>query len=94
MNRPVAKVDENIWRKIGDDIVVIKDDEVSVHVLNKTAAFIWELCDATRGVDEITTSVCERFEVSPEQARVDVEETLEGLEKIGIIDYNGEPAGG
>ena len=76
-----------IWRRIGDDIVIIKDDGLATHVLNKTAAYIWELCDGKRGIDEIAASLYERYDVSPEEALADTRETIENLTKAGILKY-------
>jgi hypothetical protein len=83
----MIKAEDIIWRRIGDDIVVIKDDGLSTHILNKTAAIIWEMCDGKRGIDEIVASLCERFDVSAEEARADTRETIENLTKAGIIKY-------
>ncbi len=79
-----AQVEDVIWRRIGDDIVVIKDDGLSTHVLNKTAAFIWEKCDGQNGVEEIVTQLCERFDVSPEEAAADVNEIIAQWLQVGI----------
>jgi hypothetical protein len=76
-----------IWRRIGDEVVVIKDDGLATHVLNKTAALIWELCDGKRGINEIAAVLCERYDVSPEEARADIKETIENLIKVGIVKY-------
>jgi hypothetical protein len=83
----IMKADDIIWRRIGDDVVIIKDDGLATHVLNKTAAYIWELCDGNRGIDEIVASLCERYDVSTEEARMDTMETIENLTKAGIIKY-------
>jgi hypothetical protein len=82
-----------IWRRIGDEIVVIKDDGLATHVLNKTAAFIWEMCDGEQGIDNITAKLCERYEVSPEEALADVRETIEKLTQIGILNTIDEARG-
>jgi hypothetical protein len=83
----IKQAEDVIWRRIGDDIVIIKDDGLSTHILNKTAALIWELCDGKRGVDEIVASLFERYDVSLEEARADTRETVESLTKAGIIKY-------
>jgi hypothetical protein len=83
----MIKAEDIIWRRIGDEIVVIKDDGLATHILNKTAAIIWEMCDGKRGIDEIVASLCERFDVSAEEARADTRETIENLTKAGIIKY-------
>jgi hypothetical protein len=85
MNSPVIQTDDVIWRRIEDDIVLIKDNGLSTHVLNKTAAFIWELCDGDNDVDAIATRLCERFEVSFEIARRDVRKTIDTLLEVGVL---------
>jgi Coenzyme PQQ synthesis protein D (PqqD) len=77
-----------IWRRIGDDIVIIREGELFSHVLNKTAAIIWEMCDGTSGVDEITARLCERFEVSYDEAHADVDTTVKTLTKANVLKYN------
>jgi hypothetical protein len=83
----IKQAEDIIWRRIGDDIVIIKDDGLSTHILNKTAAFIWELCDGKRNIDEIVASLCERYDVLLEEARADTREIIEDLTKAGVIKY-------
>jgi hypothetical protein len=83
----IVQAEDIIWRRIGDDLVVIKEDGLATHVLNKTAAFIWEMCDGKRGMDEIAASLCEHYDVSPEEACADTIETIETLTKAGITEY-------
>ncbi|OGO22527.1 MAG: hypothetical protein A2144_02210 [Chloroflexi bacterium RBG_16_50_9] len=85
MDNSISRTEDVVWRKIGDEIVVIKDDGLSVHVLNKTAALIWELCADTCTSDEIAAKICERFAVSPDEARGDVEVIVEQMGKIGLM---------
>jgi hypothetical protein len=89
----VAQAEDVIWRRIGDEIVVIKDNGLATHVLNKTAAFIWETCDGQGAIDEITTKLCERFDVSYEEAYADVREIIEKLLQIGIMNQIEETTG-
>ena len=81
----VSQVDSVIWRRIGDDIVVITDDGLSTHILNKTAAFVWELCDGKNGIDEIVTHLLERFDVSEGEAKADVTEIIDKLLQLEIL---------
>lgn len=85
MTTGVSRIEDFIWRRIGDEIVVITEDGLSLHVLNKTAAYIWELCDGKNDLDEIVRSICERFEVSAEDARADVNDVMNQLEGLGLI---------
>jgi hypothetical protein len=90
MTNRITRAEEAIWRRIGDDIVVLKDDGLSTHVLNKTGGFIWELCDGTLDIDEIAARLCERFDVTIEQAKADIEEFIKKLSDVGIIYQIGE----
>ena len=92
MNR-IVQVEGVIWRRIGDDIVVIKDDGLSTHVLNKTAAFIWERCDGQFGVDGIVAQLLERFDVSAEEACADVREIIDKWLQVEIVKQVEETTG-
>jgi hypothetical protein len=85
LDNSMVRAEDIIWRRIGDEIVVIKDDGLSVHLLNKTAALIWEMCADTSEPDKIAAMLCERFEISLDEARGDVEGIIEKMEKIGLI---------
>ena len=76
---------DTIWRRIGDTIVAIDGGGTSSHILNKTAAFIWELCDGNLEIDEIATKVHQRFDVSLENAKIDVHDIIEELAMAGIL---------
>lgn len=89
----IARVDNLIWRRVGDEIVVITEDAVATHVLNKTAAFIWELCDGMVNIEDITARLLERFDVSGEEAKADVEEIIDRLTELGIMKQDEEAAG-
>jgi hypothetical protein len=85
MGKRITRVEDVIWRQIGDELVVIKDDGLSVHVLNKTAAHIWEMCNGDYQPTEIAASVFERFDVTLEEANADVNELLATLEEKGLL---------
>jgi hypothetical protein len=89
----IAQAEDVIWRRIEDEVVVIKDNGLATHVLNKTAAFIWELCDGKSGIDEITARLCQHFDVSVDVAREDVSELIEKLTEVGIVQQVVEAAG-
>ena len=81
----LAKVEEFIWRRIDNEVAVVRDDGLALHVLNKTAAHIWEQCDGTRSPGDVAASLCEHFDVTPEEASADVEDTIGKLEKLGLV---------
>ena len=45
-----VRIEKAIWHRIGDRVVVISNDGGATHVLNKTAAFIWDICGDGCGI--------------------------------------------
>lgn len=85
MERPMAKDESIIWRRIGDEAVLIADDGLSIYVLNKTAAHIWDLCDGVRGPADIAAKVCERFDVTFDEALADAQDIMAKLARAGML---------
>ena len=86
MESLIVRDEDVIWRRIDEKIVLIGKDGLVIHVLNKTAARIWELCDGTNNTDEISADLCELFDVLPEEANADVQETISSFRKMGLIE--------
>jgi hypothetical protein len=82
-----AQAADLIWRRIGDDIVIITPDGQSTHILNKTAAIIWEASDGSAGIAQIARQLCERFEVSFEEARADVKDFVENMKRLNLLKH-------
>lgn len=61
-----------------DELYLYDERNRRMHQLNPTARQIFELCDGTRGVDEIVASVARMFPQAPaEVIRRDVERILD-----------------
>jgi len=78
-------------RRIEDEVLLIpiRSDPkqgLSVYSLNPTASLLWDLLDGSRTVQQLVTTLCERFEVGPEQARRDVETFCNDLLDCGAIE--------
>lgn len=88
-----VRIENAIWHRIGDRVVVISNDGGATHVLNKTAAFIWDICGDGCEIDEITKQLCDHFDVSFEEARVDVAEIIEKMVQAGIMKQTNKTTG-
>ena len=77
--------DNAIWRLIAGNVVIAEKDSGKIHYLNKTASVIWSLADGTRNTDDIITELHNKFEVTIEEARTDVEEFCRRLLKDKLI---------
>jgi hypothetical protein len=85
MNICVVRAEDIICRQIGEETVVIKDNGLSTHVLNKTAAYIWKLCDHAGNIEEIIDKICQRFDVDSKEADADVRATIDQLLETGLL---------
>ncbi len=74
-----------VWRDISGEVVIAEKDNSTIHVLNKTASLIWTLADGTKQMEDLATAVCNRFDVTPEQARAETEEFCKQLLGAGLV---------
>lgn len=56
--------------------------------LNETAAWLWKKASEMGdfNIDSLTSALCEEYEVSTEQARVDVEKMVAQWLELGIVE--------
>ena len=73
-----------VWRDIAGEVVIVEEDGATVHMLNRTATFVWGLADGTRRMDDISKALCQRFDVTPEQAQADTELFCVQLVEAGL----------
>ena len=90
LERRLAKDPSIVSRKIVDGFVLVPirqraGDLESIYTMNEVGSRIWELVDGERRVAQIRDVIVEEFEVSPEQAELDLTEFLEQLEHIGAV---------
>lgn len=64
---------------------VYEPDSDSLHVLNDSARAIWELCDGQTSPSEMAEAISELTGLDLEQARQDVESTLDRLYELGLV---------
>jgi len=72
-------------RVVEGEMVVMDQESEQIHQLNQTASFIWQLCDGDHDRQQIAEELAAAFEVDADTAEADVAETLEKLEKIGLL---------
>ena len=72
-------------RELGGERVVYDPVSHEVVVLNKTAAFIFGLCDGSRTVKELEAALCERYDAPADVLRRDLEAVLKDLATKRIV---------
>lgn len=74
-----------VWRDISGEVVIAERDNSTIHVLNKTASLIWTLADGTKQMEDLAAAMCNRFDVTPEQAQAETEEFCKQLLGAGLV---------
>jgi PqqD family protein of HPr-rel-A system len=73
------------FQKLDEETIVVDPRTREVHLLNDTAARIWELLASSQSVDELTAALGEEYEAPPGELRDDVEQLLGGLGDKGLL---------
>jgi hypothetical protein len=74
------------YRSIGDEGgLLVLPDKSQVKVLNPTGATIFGLLDGEHTIDEMIVALLDQFDVTPAQARADIEAFLAELESEGLL---------
>ena len=78
-------------RQLDDEVVVYDPETDRTALLNLSAALVFELCDGTRGADEIAQRVSETFSIDRDRARADVDEILARFAEHGLLEAASHP---
>lgn len=73
---------ENLLVPLGAQVM----DLNGLITLNDTAAWVWKLLAQERSLDELATAVAERFDVTPERSRADVQTLVDEVAKMGLLE--------
>ena len=84
-------------RKLGNEYILVGESMALINfnkmiTLNETAAFLWEQAErltAERGAFDaqaLCTALCDEYDVSPERAFTDVQDTLASWQDAGVIE--------
>ena len=81
-----------VLRKVGDDYIMVDPgqgmvDLSKVHTLNETAAWLWENLTGKDVTAELVADLlCERYEVTQEQAASDARALMQEFEAAGLFE--------
>jgi hypothetical protein len=79
-----------VTRKTGNEYVLVPianniADMNSVFTLNETGAFIWELIDGKRNIEEIINALTEEYDIDNRSASEDVVSLINNMSNYLII---------
>ena len=76
---------EAYGRDAGDECLFRDPDGTRIHVLNRTAREIYQLCDGSRSQADVAEELVTRYRVDPGTACADVDDLVELLVQLGIL---------
>jgi len=58
----------------------------SVYTLNESGTMLWAILEAGRSLAELASALQTEYGLSPDEARDDVQEFIEGLRREGLVE--------
>jgi hypothetical protein len=71
----------------GHEALLVVPGRTTAYALNPMARAIWELCDGSTTIEELTDALCQVFDVTRATAGNDVTDVLEGLVAADLVDW-------
>jgi hypothetical protein len=91
MSVRTVRVDPQVvFRRLGDQMVLVHLGTNQIFELNETAARLWELLTPDGDVAAVESRLVEEFEVDPAQLRSEIDETLALLKSERLIEVDGD----
>ena len=72
MQSYVVRHPDLVFAHMGDEVVMMSQDQGDYLGLNAVASLIWEMAESPRLVSEICTELQQHFQVAPERCEQDV----------------------
>jgi len=73
------------FQKLDEETIVLDPRRREVHLLNETAARLWELLAAPQSVDELAATLADEYDAAEPEVREAVVECLGGLTEKGLL---------
>ncbi len=79
-------------RILGDEMIIMSAVDSTLFSVNSTGTIIWEAADGNTPLSRIIEEkLCTEFDISVEQAYVDVEQFVNALAEHGILVVSDQP---
>lgn len=81
----LIKDHEVLFTSMGEDAVLLHVQRGDYYSLNKVGARLWVLTDGSKTIADLAGQITQEFDISLEQAEVDIIELAQQLEKEGLV---------
>lgn len=72
--------------EMGDEWLILNADNYTVTKLNEVGGLCWSMLKEPRTVDSLALELQEHYEISAEEAEMDVEAFLSQLLQLGLVE--------
>jgi len=83
--RPRRK-DEIIAQQASSIVLLLNMDDGSYYSLNEVGGRVWDLCDGTRTVEQVVSTLALEYDVPAQTLELDILELLDGLRSKNLIE--------
>jgi hypothetical protein len=73
------------FQKLDEETIVLDPRRREVHLLNETAARLWELLAAPHSLDELAATLADEYDVTEPELREAIVECVDGLTGKGLL---------
>jgi hypothetical protein len=85
--RPVTRPEVSAF-PLDDDLVLYDASTGEAHILNRTGAFVWKLCDGSHSIRQLASKTGSAFQVSRRLTFADISELIARLDSAGLVTFN------
>ncbi|MGE5618857.1 MAG: pyrroloquinoline quinone biosynthesis peptide chaperone PqqD [Sphingomonadaceae bacterium] len=80
-----SRASDVVWRKMGEETVLLSAKSENYYSLNEVGTRIWELIDGQATAGEIASRIAEEYDAPAEQVEQDVVALLHELREQGLV---------
>jgi hypothetical protein len=73
------------FQRLEEDTIVVDPKRREVHLLNETAARVWELLESPLTLDELVAALTEEYDASEDEVRASTSELVAELGEKGVF---------
>ena len=82
---PIVRRADVSLKRTGDDALLLDARSDRVHVLNASAAKVWELCAKESTIDGLSAALAQEYGLEPGAVHGDVERIVETFRELGLL---------
>ncbi len=77
-----------VFTRTGDQALLVDDEGGNVHVVNESAARVWELCESSPTVEEIVSRFADAYGKDADTVGADVDGILKTFRDLDLVELS------